>query len=139
MLGNSVVNAMVSSWRRARLSAMIGTVSGYSSVNSIYRWMRFGMQKPERTYIFSERVNEVQKVSDAEIVQQWVQRMPEEMRTVFEAYHIALIRGERCLKHPHKARAATLGISRSTYYERVKAAHSYLRMNLELEENYRGS
>lgn len=90
------------------------------------------MQKPERTFIFSERVSEVQRESDAEIVQRWVQRMPEELRTVFEAYHLGLIRGERCLKHPHRARAAILGVGKSTYYERCRAAHSFLRMNLNL-------
>ena len=72
------------------------------------------------------------KEADAERVQKVVEQMPGEMRTVFEAYYLAIIRGVVCRRWPHAARAATLGIPKATYFTRLSAGNVFVAERLDL-------
>jgi len=74
----------------------------------------------------------IDTITDAERVQKCVERLADEIRAVFEAYHIGLIRGDMCLEvvkgrrrtMTHKKRALLLGISERSYYTRLRFAES---------------
>lgn len=125
MISESVVIAMVRSWRIARTSAPLAAL-GYATENIL---SKAGKGDPGHW-------NPDGELTDAEIVQAIVDQMPVEIKTAFEARELALIRGERCRNLPHHARALTLGIAKSTYWLRVNAALDFIRRRLEwvLEE-----
>lgn len=70
---------------------------------------------------------ESDEMTDAERVQALVNQMPPQYQTVFEAYHLGIIRGESCRGKPHKVRAILLGIAEKTYYRRLKWGRNYIR------------
>ena len=70
--------------------------------------------------------------TDADRVQMAVIRLPDPLRRVFEAYHLALIDEKRYTGIPHEMRANVLGLAKSTYWHRVKTSNRAV--NMELEE-----
>ena len=122
LISDSVVIAMVRAWRRARLSTGMDSL-GYPAENIL---AKAGMSRSNRPPPLPDGA-----VTDAEIVQTIVEKMPDEMRSAFESYHLALIRNERCRGIPHKARALMLGISISTYWLRKDAGSSFIAEWLE--------
>ena len=98
---------MLRKWKKARRSSGAEAL-GYPRINVLAK-------------VFVARGREHipdEALSDADIVQRYVNQMQPEIRSVFEAYHICLIRGQRCNGMPHEARATILGMPRSTYYNR---------------------
>ena len=118
-VSKTVVNAMVRSWRIARLSADTGGL-GYPRVNILIRAL---MGRGGRIFQADD------ELTDADIVQKIVKVMPYEMQSVFEAYHLGLIRGERCAG-PHEERANLLGITKSVYFKRLPNATQFLARHL---------
>ncbi len=132
MLADTVVNHMIRVWRIARLSRELAAL-GYPSTNLIARCVEMGGTDGIFSGSFRSKTPPGPAgITDAERVQSIVNRMPRELRVVFEAYHLGLIRGDSCRKTPHKARALILGISPSTYFKRRKYAHTFLRGWLEM-------
>lgn len=109
--------AFIRSWKRARLSADLDGL-GLPKVNIL---AKFGMSRDGRPPPLPD-----DQLSDAEVVQIIVDRMPDEIRNSFEAYHLALIRERRCNNYPHHARALILGIPKSTYFSRVNAGLKFI-------------
>lgn len=123
-VSDSVVNTYIAIWRRARLST--GSAGGWPPNSILGRIVEMG------PYAASTRGRGIhippnnQRDEDAEFIQRLVEEMLDGVRTSFEAFHVGVIRGESCRGLPHKARALTLGIDRSTYYDRVEAGRRYL-------------
>jgi hypothetical protein len=116
MLSDSATARMIWHWKRARLST--GTVQlGYPKENVISK-ARMG-RSVSLPAMFDDQM------TDAEMVQATVDKMSKEISSVFEAFHLMLIRGERCRELPHKSRALALGINYKTYKARNLAAFSF--------------
>lgn len=109
LASETVVLAMIYRWKAARLSSGVEAL-GFPTENILEKAGK-GRSIGRPPVPDGER-------TDAEIIQAIVSRMPEEMRTVFEAYYLMLIRGERCRELPHKARALVLGLKPTTYFRR---------------------
>jgi hypothetical protein len=126
-VSDSVVDDYIRVWRFAR-TYMPVRMSAWSSISLLWRLMRFGVDGVAaiRGFRPSTHMDYNQIEKDAELVQGIVDKMPAEIKTSFEAYHIAVIRDELCRDMPHKARANILGIPASTYFTRVQAGWHYL-------------
>ena len=122
---DTVVNDWIRSWKLARLSKDIrGGVGGL-----LGRLAELGpdaMQSRTFGSVILTLFFRSQLERDADVVQRIVNKMPDEMRRVFEAYHLAIIRGQRCAGQPHEWRANVLGIPKSTYFTRVSSGWHYL-------------
>ncbi len=117
----SVVDAMISRWRKARLSKGEGAL-GFPTENVI---SKAGKGRVLRPPPMSDA-----ELTDAEVIQTIVNEMPYEPRSVFEAYYLGMIRGQRCNRLPHKARALVLGIGDSTYRRRRRFAYRYCQVRV---------
>lgn len=118
----TVVDAMIRTWRLARLSSDSGAL-GLARDTIVKLAADPSGTRPGRTGTEAA----ADKLTDAERVQAIVDRMPEQYRDTFEAYHLGIIRGESCRALPHAARAPTLGISRKTYYRRERWGWGFVR------------
>ena len=129
---DSVVNDWINTWKLARLSKDLEAAEG----GFLGRLVELG-PAAILANSFGSRVLSLffssQLEKDADVVQHIVDRMPDEMRSAFEAYHLAIIRGERCRDWPHKARARTLGIPPTTYFRRKDAGKAYIAARLPLD------
>lgn len=115
-LSAQVVDSMIRAWRRARLDKdALGL--GYPRTNVLHPTHGIGVGRG---------LPPVGEMTDAERVQKLVEQMPPEMRGSFEAFHLGVIRGESCREWDHHCRWLILGISRSTYYARVRAGWGFL-------------
>src|SRR5690606_21872856 len=117
------LEALIRNWAYARLNTdapgwpalgFLGLIIELGPFASAIGRRRKGSQPPPSGKV--ARVNR----RDAIMVQKVVDTMPEELRGPFEAWYLGIIRGDNCRGLPHAARAATLGLRRTTYYERVK-------------------
>ena len=121
MISESTTNEMIRVWRRARLST--GTEAlGYPTENILEK-ARCGRSTGRPPIPHGV-------MSDPEKVQSVVSMMSLEIRAVFEAAHIMLIRGKRCREMPHTARALILGITPKTYKLRQHAGFRFCQENL---------
>lgn len=127
-ISKSVVDHFIALWRRARLSSDAGSL-GLAGDGLLGDVVQKGPDGVAGSRGATPPLSEF--VTDADRVQRIVDRMPEEIRTAFEAYHLALIRGERCKNDPHAARALILGISRPTYYRRVEFGWTIVRDHVQ--------
>ncbi len=116
MLSESATNRMIRSWRRARLSSGVAAL-GYPTENIL--------EKAGKGRVTAYTPLPDGEMTDAEMVQDVVDRMSGEIRAVFEAFHLMLIRGDRCRELPHKARALALAISEKTYRTRRDAGFKH--------------
>jgi hypothetical protein len=117
-----------------RLTKDAGTL-GLPTINVLGKCVELGPEavagsRGQKSY--SDPHSESLQEQDAQAVQRIVDHMPAEMRTVFEAYHIARIGSGTVHKSHHGDRARLLGISRRTYFVRVKAADSFVERCLTL-------
>jgi hypothetical protein len=121
MLSDSATAKMILSWKSARLNPGSSNL-GYPTENIL--------EKAGKGRSTSYSPLPDGELTDAEMVQKVVDRMSKEIKLVFEAYHLMLIRGKRCRELPHKLRAAALGISKSTYGRRRDAGFMDCRKEL---------
>lgn len=122
-LSRSVVDAMIRVWRIARLSTDSECLS-YPSISILGRCVEQG--GTDGFYQgYRGSVPTSQGITDAERVQSIVDRMPDEMREVFEAYHLGIIRSQKWQK-PHRERAIKLGIPWTTYRYRRDAGYKFV-------------
>ena len=129
-MSESALNHMIRAWRIAR-SARDLEALGYPRQNILARVMemgRFAGAKSGKAPTPEDTVK-----TDADRVQAVVEIMPTAVRASFEAHQLALIREESCHGWPHKARAAALGLSHSTYKRRVKQGREILAYRLPLD------
>lgn len=111
----SVVDAMIRSWKLARLAKDAGKL-GYPRINILHPEHGVGEE------------DDTPDDTDAEIVQRIVEGMPGEIRRVFEAAHLAIINGDSCRGKPHKWRALALGIQQEgIYWARERAGWAIVR------------
>ena len=121
MFSDSSFNAMLRSWRKARLDTG-NSALGYPRVNILMK-ARMGSR---RTGPMPD-----EQVSDAEMFQLAVLRLDKDVRRAFEACHLALVDEQKYSGVPHKMRAQALGIPRSTYWYRVASARKSIRHYLD--------
>lgn len=116
MLSDLALDAFIRSWRRARLARDVGHL-GYPTVNILHPKHGVGDDdEPED--------------DDAEVVQRYVESMPTEIRVVFEARYLGIIRGDFCRNKPHQWRCLVLGLDKSTYWSRVDSGRNMLKKGL---------
>ena len=121
MISESATNEMIRVWRRARLST--GTEAlGYPTENILEK-ARSGRSTGRPPIPHGE-------MSDPEKVQKVVEQMSYEIRSVFEANYLMILRGKRCRNLPHKARALVLGITPKTYKARLQAGFRFCQEKL---------
>ena len=118
----ATADAMIRCWRIARLSSDTGNL-GYPKINILARCHLYGGRIGT---VYTSSFLPMQAQEDADRVQDIVKQMSEEMRAVFEARHLALIKGSKYRQIPHVERARALDISKSTYWRRVDAATQYV-------------
>lgn len=121
-LSDTALDEAIRSWRRARRS--YGYIRGYPTVNVLDPTWGVGT---------AQAVPDV-SMTDADRVQRIVERMPPEIRTAFEAYHLAIVRGESCKEHGHKFRWTILAIPERTYFARVAAGRRIIAQWLDLSD-----
>jgi hypothetical protein len=128
-VSGSVVDHWIGKWRLARLSRDLGHDAG----GFLGRLVELG-PVAMLSGLFGSNILSLFFVSqlekDAVVVQDIVDQMPEEMRSAFVAYHLAVIRDERCRDLPHKVRARILGIPPTTYFRRVEFGREYIAQRL---------
>ena len=121
---DTVVNDLIRSWRRARLSSDSGAL-GYPRISILGKVVEMG-----GTAIRGGNTRPIEAESDcltdADRVQSVVNKMPEVDRSAFEAYHLGIIRGDSCKGKPHKVRALILRISKKSYERGVLSAKRIL-------------
>ena len=116
-----LVDEMLRYWKLARLSSASEDI-GYPRINILVKAL-MGRGQPQSL--------PDDAITDAEIIQTIVEKMPDEMREAFEARHLALIRGRRHRGMRHKDRARILTIPLSTYWYRVSSGHRFIAIWLE--------
>lgn len=117
IVSESVVIEMIRHWKAARLSSGVEALD-FPTENIL--------SKAGKGRVRSRPPVGEDDITDADIIQRIVQEMPYELRSVFEAYHLRLIREQRCRDDlPHKARALILGIDERKYRRRRKAAFRF--------------
>ncbi len=109
MISETATNDMIRAWKRARLSRDCSQLD-YPKINILHPKHGIGE-------------DEVIEDSDAEFVQGIVDRMPGEIRSSFEAFHLGVINGEFCRRRSHKWRCWVLGIDKKQYKSRRLAGH----------------
>lgn len=114
-ISETAADAMIRVWKLARLSKDDGGLY-YPSINILHPKHGIGGSGDLPT----------QGLTDAERIQSVVNRMADEIRAAFEAYHLGLIRGQSARGWPHKARALTLGVPASTYFRRVNHGRFFI-------------
>lgn len=128
-VSDTVVHDLIHSWKRARLSS--GIVLGFPKSTLLGRIVEFGL-----AIVAGSRgkrpVSQEMGVTDADNVQKVVEKMPYELKSVFEAYHLGIIRDEVCRREPHNARAMMLGISYKTYKRRRDAGWCFIQKSAEI-------
>lgn len=67
----------------------------------------------------------IDEVSDAERMQMIVNKMPQDLRAVFEACHLGLIHEASYIKLSHSKRADKLGMPVRTYWRRVDSGKKF--------------
>jgi hypothetical protein len=127
MLSESTLREFLKSWKAARLSRDLRAL-GYPRQNVLARVMEMG---PLASVRGRTGLPPIEDVGDADLVQSIVEKMPRDMRSTFEAYHLGIIRQESCRDIPHKARALILGITEGMYYRRVRSGTVFLSESLE--------
>ena len=118
MLSDTSYNEFIRIWRFARMTTAAESL-GYPRINILIKAL---MGRGGRRIDLQDG-----QVSDADIVQTIVNKMPDEMRTVYEAKLLCLIRGERCIGIPHAGRAIILGIPKSTYWHRYNSGVRFVK------------
>ena len=123
MISDTTYQEMLNRWRKARLSADTEAL-GFPKISILVKALegRGG------------RVNYMpdDALSDADIMQTIVNTIPDALKAVYEAKHICLIRGQRCIGMPHEGRANILGIAKSTYWRRFEAATTFVKKELQI-------
>ena len=113
-VSQTVADAMISSWKRSRLST-VSTYLGFPRLNIL---AKFGMARSGRPPPLPDG-----ELTDAEIVQKIVERMPVEIKRAFEARHLAIIAGKRRNGMLHRDRAKILCVPVRTYWYRIECGH----------------
>jgi hypothetical protein len=122
MLSVTATHQMILAWKRARMHNDTAAL-GYPRENILAKAGRGRSLRPPPI--------PDGEMTDAELVQKVVDRMPNEMKRVFEAYHLMLVDDSRCRCLPHKIRASALGITPKTYRMRVRKAFEFCRIWLD--------
>ena len=117
VVSETTVYELIRKWRIARLNRD----------QDLLDYPRINILHPEHG-IGQGDENEVD--TDVELIQRMVEGLPRDVRQVFEAFHLGVIRGEYCRQMPHARRWALLGIDRSTYRSRERTARQRLRRDL---------
>ncbi len=125
MLSPTVVDNAIASWKRARLSRDVESL-GYPTVSVIGKVVELGPDACAASR--GRRPSSIHDdgISDADRVQNLVGQMPEKMRLVFEAYHLALIGGRNHRGEKHKRRAHMLGLPYATYKYQINAGWRFI-------------
>jgi hypothetical protein len=139
-VSGSVVDHDIETWRRARLGSE-AHVFGWPPESLLWRIVDLGLQAIASLRC-AVRMSTVPQTMipvemDAVRVQAIVDRMPDEMRAAFEAYHLGIVRGDSCRDKPHKYRANLLAISESTYYRRKDAGREFVGRYLDRDSKSR--
>ena len=124
MLVKSYAVVMIRTWRIARTTSDTNAL-GYPKQNILDRCIKYGGTAGRGG---PSPIHE--DVTDAEIIQAIVDKMPVEMRTAFEARELGLVNGQRQRHIPNKRRAQILGIAESTYWYRVKSGQEFISNSL---------
>ena len=121
----TVVDAMIRVWKIARMNSGAQALA-YPSTSLIARCVELGGTDGVLCHAYRGNTPAAQGITDAERVQVIVEKMPGEMRSVFEAYHIGLIDEKVCHGQRHKIRAVALDIPTTTYWYRVKSGWQFV-------------
>ena len=116
MISETAFRELLRKWRHARLNHDQGELD-YPSINILH---------PEHG--ISGEVSEHDP--DVELFQRVVEYLSPELRAVFEAYHLAIIRGCSCKGTPHKLRSAMLRMDPQAYRMREQSAAEIIRREL---------
>ena len=116
MISETTYNELLRKWRYARLNRDQGLLD-YPSINILHPEHGVGGEEPDDDI-------------DIDTFQGCVDRLPKEIKSVFEAFHLGIIRGEYCRHMPHKVRWLILGIDGKTYKSRQLTAREAIRKNL---------
>lgn len=109
MISASVVDAMIRTWKLARI-ARGGEALAFPSTNILHPTHGTGGWGGEPA----------QGLLDAERVQSIVEQMGHDIRQAFETYHLGVSRGDYKRDTKDRQRWIALDISKSTYHRRVQ-------------------
>jgi len=129
MASDTVVNELIRTWRRARLSSDSGAL-GFPSISILGKVAEMGGVNIRGGKGSRPVEAAAECLTDADRVQSVVTNMPESESSAFQAYHLGIVRGDSCRGRPHKYRALILGISQKTYKKRVDRAWRILQMQV---------
>lgn len=121
----TVVDAMIRVWKIARLNSGAQALA-YPSTSLIARCVELGGTDGVMCHSYRGNIPASQGLTDAERVQSIVDKMPDELRNCFEAYHLALIGEKSYQRVPHRIRAGALKITRNVYNLRVKSGWNFV-------------
>lgn len=125
VLSPTTVNSMIRSWKKTRLSRGADSL-GWPPTSIIGKVVELGPDAVAGSRGMRPRPVDDASITDAERVQHLVTQMPNDVRAVFEAYHLAQIGSKRFPGEPHKRRAHRLGMAYSTYKYRVNSGWHFL-------------
>jgi len=116
IVSDTTVNELIRKWRTARLSRDQDLLD-YPSINILHPEHGIGQGEDEHD-------------PDVDTFQRLVDRLPPDIKAVFEAFHLRIIGGFYCRMMPHKQRARLLGIDHDLYRIRERSARDILRREL---------
>lgn len=126
MLSPTVVDSVILIWKIARLSSDSGGL-GYPRENILAKCAEYGGSVGRSTRAVVAVMESESRQRDADMVQEVVSSLPDDIRKAFEVRHLCIIDGKRCKRTtPHKERAKMLGISKSTYWARIAVARDMI-------------
>lgn len=123
-VSDSVLDDMIGVWRHARTSG--GHVQGWPS-GLLGRLVELGVHALAALRGRIGLPSMWHEDPTPYIIQEIVDKMPRELRDVFEADYLAIVRGDSCKGEPRKYRAVLLAISEPTYYRRREAGREFVR------------